>query len=429
MKKAIVVGSGAGGATVAKELQGRFEVTILEAGEEFRPLSLSLPLLEKLRKTGLFFDEREIQAIFPAMRIRKTAKKMILVNGVGTGGTTTLATGNALRQDQDLKAMGIDLDVEFEELLREIPITVEHQKSWRPGTRKLYEICQEMNLSPQPTPKMGHYDRCRHCGRCVLGCPDGVKWDSRTFLAKAKVAGARLVTHCKAKRLVIENGKAIGVLARKGWKKQIFPADLIVLAAGGLGTPVILQNSGIEVEPTLFVDPVLCVATELRESKLDKEIPMPFVIQKDGYILSPYFDYLSFFFNRAWRHPAKDILAIMIKLADANVGSVSDQGVDKTLTDCDKEKLSEAVEICTEILQRMGSSKEAIFLGTLNAGHPGGMLPLTGEEAESFHHSRLPENVYVADASLFPRSLGNPPILTIKAMAKRVSKILSEKWA
>ena len=65
MKKAIVIGSGAGGATVARELQGKFEVTILEAGREFRPFSYSLKPLAGLRKTGLFFDEREIQLLFP----------------------------------------------------------------------------------------------------------------------------------------------------------------------------------------------------------------------------------------------------------------------------------------------------------------------------------------------------------------------------
>jgi choline dehydrogenase-like flavoprotein len=39
MKHAIVIGSGAGGATVAKELQGKFDVTVLESGKEFQPLS------------------------------------------------------------------------------------------------------------------------------------------------------------------------------------------------------------------------------------------------------------------------------------------------------------------------------------------------------------------------------------------------------
>jgi GMC oxidoreductase len=53
------------------------------------------------------------------------------------------------------------------------------------------------------------------------------------------------------------------------------------------------------------------------------------------------------------------------------------------------------------------------------------MLPLTRDSAASFHDARLPGNVYVADASLFPESLGNPPILTIVAMAKRIGRLLS----
>ena len=52
------------------------------------------------------------------------------------------------------------------------------------------------------------------------------------------------------------------------------------------------------------------------------------------------------------------------------------------------------------------------------------MLPLTARSAASFHDDRLPDNVYVADASLFPESLGNPPILTIVAMAKRIGRLL-----
>jgi hypothetical protein len=57
------------------------------------------------------------------------------------------------------------------------------------------------------------------------------------------------------------------------------------------------------------------------------------------------------------------------------------------------------------------------------AGYPGDTLPLTEKEATSFHSARLPENRYVVDASLLSNSLGNPPILTIIAMAKRISKI------
>jgi choline dehydrogenase-like flavoprotein len=422
MKKAIVVGSGAGGATAAKELQGAFDVTVLEAGNEFRPLSINLKIPERLKRAGLLFDEREIQLIFPAMRVQKMQDRMIHIRGIGTGGTTPLATGNALRMDHDLKKIGIHLDAEFEELSRDIPISTAHQSKWRETTRRLFEICLDMELSPWPTPKMANPDLCTGCGRCILGCLSGAKWDSRQYLREALTKGAKLITGCTVDEIVIQNGKASGAYGKTGRRRKFFPADLVVLAAGGLGTPVILQDSGIACEPRLFVDPVLCVATKWPAAFQNKEIPMPFVVQKEHYIVSPYFDFLSYFFNRRWKAPPQDILSLMIKLADSNSGSVSGGTIHKGLTSQDQDRLRGAVDLCTEILGRLGVRQEDIFLGTINAGHPGGMLPLTDQEATTFHSPRLPQNLYVADASLFPSSLGNPPILTIMALAKRVSR-------
>jgi len=424
LKKAIVIGSGAAGATVARELQEKFEVTVLEAGKQFRPFPYSIELLERFRISGLFFDEREIQLLFPAMQIRKTSEKMVLVNGIGTGGTTTISTGNALRMDQDLKKMGIDLDDEFNEIAKEIPVSTAHQKHWKGMTQRLFEICEEMDLNPQPTPKMGNYERCKHCGRCVFGCPLNVKWDSRHFLQEALAKGTKLITGCRVNKIKIENGKAKGVTARKRLTSIFLPADLIILAAGGLGTPVILQNSGIDCEAGLFVDPVLCVATEWQDALQNKEVAMPFFVQQDHFMLSPYFDYLSFFFNKNWRMPSRNILSLMIKLSDNNKGRIVGKKVDKTLTDQDKKHLQRGVDLSREIFEKLGIKKQALFLGTLNAGHPGGMLPLTEKEAQTFHHSTLPENLYVADATLIPKSLGNPPIITIIAIAKRVSNLL-----
>lgn len=425
MKKAIIVGSGAGGATAAKELQGVFDVTVLEAGKEFRPFSIGLPALERWRQSGLLFDEREISLIFPGVRIRKT-QDMVFVNGKGWGGTTTIATGNALRLDRDLRRLGINLDAEFEEISREIPISTEHAKRWRPLTRRLFEIFKEMGHEPKPTPKLGDYTGCRGCGRCVLGCPYGVKWDSRLFLRQALEKGARLNPGFHVEKVVIEKGETKGVLARRGLRTHFFPADLVVLAAGGFGTPVILKNSGISCPPTLFVDPVLCVAAEWRDAHLESDVSMPFVAQQQGFMLSPYFDFLSFFFNKRWGFPAKNIVSLMIKLADENVGSVSGRGVQKLLSDKDKSQLEKGVSTCKEILVRLGVEENKIFRGTVNAGHPGGTFPLTSQEAVSLHHASLPLNLYLADATLLPRSLGNPPILTIIALAKRVSKLCRE---
>jgi ferredoxin len=285
-----------------------------------------------------------------------------------------------------------------------------------------------MDLAPRQLPKLGDYSKCTGCGRCVLGCRYGVKWDSRQFLKEAKDRGADIITGCKVLKAVTENGKVTGVQAKMGTRTVFFPADVVVLAAGGFSTPVILKNSGIQCENTLFVDPVLCVAAECKDSLQNRELSMPFVVQREDYILSPYFDYLSFFFNRKWRYPASDTLIMMIKLADVCEGSVDGNRIDKTLKDLDRERLMEGVKICSEILVRYGINKDDIFLGTINAGHPGGMLPLTEQSAETFHDPRLPENRYVADATLFPGSLGNPPILTIMAMAKRIGKIIGERY-
>ena len=222
MKRALVIGSGAGGATAAKELQGAFDVTVLEAGGEFRPLSLSLRTLERLKSTHLLFDERLIHFPFPAMQIRKTPD-MVLVNGIGTGGSTAICCGNAVRMDQDLRALGIDLDAEFEEIFREIPISTAHQKVWRKHTRQLFQIFQEMGLQPMPMPKMGDFTRCKSCGRCMFGCPEGVKWDSRQYL-DAAVAEGRGADYRLQRRVSGDRGRpGYGCLGSAGTGASLLP--------------------------------------------------------------------------------------------------------------------------------------------------------------------------------------------------------------
>ena len=84
-----------------------------------------------------------------------------------------------------------------------------------------------------------------------------------------------------------------------------------------------LLDSGIDCDASLFVDPVLCVAAEMENCRQDRELPMPFAVQMNGYIISPYFDHLSFFFNREWRHKAGNIYSLMIKLADDAAASLT----------------------------------------------------------------------------------------------------------
>jgi choline dehydrogenase-like flavoprotein len=231
-----------------------------------------------------------------------------------------------------------------------------------------------------------------------------------------------LKTGTRVERLEIRGGEAVGVVARSGFRRRLETADLIVLAAGGLGTPEILAASGIPGAPRLSVDPVLCVAARVPGAEQNRELPMPFYVHTDGFMISPYFDHLSFFFNRKWRPPAEGILSLMIKLADESTGSFGRGRLEKTLTDADRGRIDKAVGLCTEIFGRLGIPARELFLGTLNAGHPGGMFPLTAADSAALHPGRLPDNVYIADASLFPAALGRPPILTVAALARKIAR-------
>lgn len=422
-KTAIVIGTGAGGATAAKELQGKYQVTVLEAGKAFKPFPLSVPKMAKLRSTGLFFDERLIRLLLPNMLVEKS-QEMVMVRGIGLGGTTTLATGNAVRYDGAVKELGINLDAQFEELYRELPITTDHAKYWTKATKETFALFEEMGLNPVVTPKLLDASRCVGCGHCAIGCPANAKWDTRTLVEQAVGRGAKLVTGCKVTDLEIIGKRVTAVHARHNGKKTVFHADLVVLAAGGLGTPVILEKSGIPCGKTLFVDPVLCMAGPLPGLRQDKQLLMPFISQQDGYILSPYMDYLSFFFHKDWRLPMGDLASIMIKLADDEVGGTDGKRIDKRLTTEDQRRMERAVSQSRDILVRLGVPNEKQFLGVLNAGHPGGMLPLTAAERDTLHNPILPDNLYVADATILPKSMGNPPILTIMALAKKIAGIV-----
>ncbi len=426
MKTAIIIGSGAGGSTMANELASAFNVTVLETGKPFMPFKGNLSLLEKLRFSRLMRDERLIQMLFPAMKIRKTNQNMVLVSGHTIGGSTVLSTGSAMRNETGLQTIGLDLNKEFKQVKHQIPITVNHRHLWSPTTQRCFQTCVDMRLSPEPLAKMGNYQNCKKCGHCLLGCAHHVKWDSRQLLKSALEKNAVLVSNCHVKTLIRKGNRLEGVNVLVNGKKKTFKADIIILCAGGLGTPLLLQSAAITCESRLSVDPVLCQAALIEDCNQHQELCMPFAIRRQGFMISPYFDTLSFFFNKNWLHPAGHIFSLMIKLADENNGSIDKNGVDKRLGTRDKARLERAKQVCRNILTKMGATKT--FEGTLNAGHPAGMLPLTADQTESMHHPVLPENCYVADATLLPRALGSPAILTIMAVAKRVAGKIKEKF-
>lgn len=107
---------------------------------------------------------------------------------------------------------------------------------------------------------------CTDCGSCPFGCPRGAKLGGlRAHLATAVANGARIVDRVRITNLIIEAGRVVGVegnvlvedpitgmpvLGRHGdstsaqVRRLVARAPQVVLAAGALRSPAILQGSG-----------------------------------------------------------------------------------------------------------------------------------------------------------------------------------------
>jgi choline dehydrogenase-like flavoprotein len=88
------------------------------------------------------------------------------------------------------------------------------------------------------------------CGYCGYGCSLGAKQSStKTWLADAQDAGARLVTETRAWRVRIEAGAAAGVDARsRNGSRVTIRSKAVVAACGAIHTPALLLRSGLRNE-------------------------------------------------------------------------------------------------------------------------------------------------------------------------------------
>lgn len=427
--KAIVVGSGAGGAVAARELaQIGFEVTILEAGKPFSPLTHKVSWLSSFRGSWFLKDENAIKRIYPHYSVIRSGKDMVIFRGVAEGGCTSIACGCMVRAENGLKEIGLDLTAEFEELERSLTINPIPREKWRPLTQQMFDKSEQLGYSPKPTPKVTDLSKCIGCGYCEVGCITGAKWDSRRIYKDYLGKGISLMTSTKVQKVLLDGNRASGVLVSNGLSTTKINADLVVLSAGGIGTAQILRASDLPEKENLWVDIVLTVGGDLKDSRMLNEAPMAWFIKKNNYILSPYFDLLSYWFHKPWKSvPAENRVGMMIKLADTEQGSVAADGtVTKSLTQADIDNLEKAKVAAKKIMEACGV--EGPFVdGMIHGGHLGGTVPLTKDDVETMHPSWLPQNLWVADLSLMPRSQGFPAMLTTMALSLRVARKITEE--
>lgn len=422
--KAIIVGTGAGGAVAARELTlNGFEVIILEAGESFKPFTRHLTWSEPLRRLGVLGSERTITKLFPALDTIRSSKDLVLVRGITTGGSTSISCGNIVRADYGLKEIGLNLNQEFDYIEELLHINTFPRERWRPVTQHLFDAAENLGLNPQSTPKSVDSIKCISCGLCELGCHTGARWDSRQFLNDAINNDAKLYTRHVVEKLIIEDGSVKGVTGKTNGKKFTFKADLVILAAGGVGTARILNNSNLNTNNHLWVDIVLTLGGVLKNAEQLKEPPMVWYTKEEDYILSPYLDILSHYFHKPWRNVSiNDRVGVMVKLADEESGMVlADGNVEKNITSYDQNRLNEAISEAKNVMES-GGVQGPFITGLPNGGHLGGTVPLMKEDVDYMKPSLLPDGLWVADLSLAPRSQGLPTILLTAALALRVAR-------
>jgi choline dehydrogenase-like flavoprotein len=420
-----VVGSGPGGATVARQLsRAGKRVLLLERGHDHRGrfyYGSHLGALIYGDKNSLLFTEEGLNIVRPIM----------------TGGATNMYCGAAARPPAWFKGKyGVDIARYVEETIDELrigPLPSDLQGS---ASRLVMETAVDLGYDWQPMMKFMNPARAARfdCGaKCMLGCRCGAKWTANEYVDDAVAAGCELVTCARADRLIIEDGRVLGVVGKLGGKQPFeVRAEVVVLAAGGIGTPLIMQNSGFfNAGNGMAMDVTVMVygVSKERGNAFEPPMTVAYVDDENCYMLStlidPWFLYPMITALKGPKYPLsfrhyRNTLGLMIKIKDDVSGTISMEGrISKPMTSSDRYRLNHAAIVCRKILVKAGCDPDSIFVSPQRGTHPSCTVRI-GEMVDTNLQTEV-KNLYVCDASTFPEALDRPTVLTIISLGKRLS--------
>ena len=420
----VIVGSGAGGATLAMELSKRGKMVLVV--DQGKPENEIGTLTDCFR----YFDLNYFTKMPP-----QSKDGVILWRTMMAGGTTVVSCGNGIRcLENELAEYGILLEQEFKEAEREMQIVDYNPRRLSQGSKKIMEVSKDLGYTMDPMPKFIDPTKCRRCGECAMGCKYDAKWTALDYLAESQENGAEVMYETRVSKVLRNNGKATGIrVSGPGGTREI-KAEVVILSAGGIGTPIILQKSGVdEAGKGLFMDLLVNTYGVTQDLSQVEEPTMAIAYHgaydSKGFILSPFINQhrLLRFIEMGMRgiFPKKNrLLGIMTKIRDEPTGQVNNnETFSKPITENDWKKLKEGSLISKEILTEAGADRKSIVVSKVQGGHPGGTAAI-GKVVDKDLQTKL-DNLFVCDASVLPTSPGMPPILTIVALAKRLAKTLS----
>ena len=475
-----IVGSGAGGAVVAKELaEAGCRVAVVEEGAYFTQQDFSGSLFERVQR--LYRDQGTTVALgWPPIP---------LPVGKAVGGTTVVNSGTCFRTPPAvLEAWGREhgLDDADPAAMRPRFERVEAAINARPvpwhllgkNATTFHRGVAALGLHGAPINR--NIGDCHGCGVCAFGCPSDAKQAMHlSYLPRAEARGAAIYARCRAERLLLAGDRVQGVEAAilddaNGEQGRLrIRARVTVLAAGALHTPLLLRRSALarsrHVGRHLRIHPAVAVAGVFAEEihawrGTLQSYYVDDLLDSEGLMIevtSP-LPALTAGGHPAVGRDAQDLLAHYRHLVSAGV-FVSDRSEGRVagvraprvfyrLGTDDTRRLVRGIASIARILFAAGAkSVHAGIAGQTNLTHPRdaatlteipvrpAALALTGwHPMGTCRMSRSPETgavgpygevfgasgLYVADASVLPSCIGVNPQVTIMAFATRAAEHL-----
>ncbi len=275
----LVIGSGAGGAVVAKELAEKgLDVVVVERGfehtsDEFNgEMTDTMPLLYR-KGTGLI----TLPLPTPSFSLKPW---VMLPVGDCLGGTTVINSSTCYRTpdsvlerwtEQGLEGLTPDdMKPYFERVERTISVHRVSLELMGEAHTRIAEGTERLGYSGRPLEKNALY--CDATGVCQYGCPIDAKQDMHvTYIPLATQAGAKFYTGFEVQQIETCGGEVVkvggAIRNRRGERigKFVARARIFVLAAGAIYTPTLLlmnriANSSGMVGQNLRIHPCLLVS-------------------------------------------------------------------------------------------------------------------------------------------------------------------------
>ena len=422
----VIVGSGPGGATLARELaraENGPRVLLLERGRDWR-------------KSRLYGTYPGAMLYTEKASFLTTAEGLSIVRPLMLGGATSMycaCAADPLPWWQ--KAYGIDLAAYAAQTREELGIAPLPAELRGAASTRIAAAAAELGQEWFAQDKFMSPARANafSCGAtCMLGCRCGAKWNAAGYVDEALAAGCELWTGARVEAVIIEDGQALGLSGSVGRESFVVKAKKVIISAGGIGSARILQRSGLSgAGQGMTMDTTVIVYGHAPYRGNGNEPPMTWSYADDelGVLYSTLVDpWLNYPVVMMRKGPAYALtwarwgqtLGVMIKLKDEISGAVfPGQGISKGLTARDGKRLARAEAVAGNILRQAGCDEDTIFTSPLRGTHPSGTVRI-GDLLTADLQSEV-ANLYVCDASVFPQALARPTVLTIIALAKRLA--------